>query len=89
MALKGKEEFLLQLVFFENSIYDIGNPDFIRSELQKLKSLADNAVQGLIDWMNLTVKAEEINEITRQQYELQSSLEKVRSTVLSRLEIWK
>ena len=89
MALKGKEEFLLQLVFFENSIYDIGNPDFIRSELQKLKSLADNAVQGLIDWMNLTVKAEEINEITRQQYELQSSWEKVRSTVLSRLEIWK
>ena len=47
------------------------------------KSLADNAVQGLIDWMNLTVKAEEINEITRQQYELQSSWEKVRSTVLS------
>ena len=89
MALKGKEEFRLQLVFFENSIYDIGNPDFIRSELKKLKSLADNAVQGLIDWMNLTVKAEEINEITRQQYELQSSWEKVRATVLSRLEIWK
>ena len=54
-ALKGKEEFRLQLEFFEDSIYDIGNPDFIRSELQKLKSLADNAVQGLIDWMNLTV----------------------------------
>ena len=87
--MKGKEEFRLQLEFFEDSIYDIGNPDFIRSELQKLKSLADNAVQGLIDWMNLTVKAEEINEITRQQYELQSSWEKVRATVLSRLEIWK
>ena len=85
-ALKGKEEFRLQLVSFEKSIYDIGNPDFIRSELQKLKSLADNAIQGFIDWMNLTVEAEEINEITRQQYELQSSWEKVRATALSRLE---
>ena len=86
MALKGKEEFRLQLVSFEKSIYDIGNPDFIRSELQKLKSLADNAIQGFIDWMNLTVEAEEINEITRQQYELQSSWEKVRATALSRME---
>ena len=86
-ALKGKEEFRLQLVAFEKSIYDIGNPDFIRNEVQKLKSLADNAIQGFIDWMNLTVEAEEINEITRQQYELQSSWEKVRATVLCRLEI--
>lgn len=85
-ALKGKEEFRLQLVSFEKSIYDIGNPDVIRSELQKLKSLADNAIQGFIDWMNLTVEAEEINEITRQQYELQGSWEKVRATALSRLE---
>ena len=85
-ALKGKEEFRLQLVAFEKSIYDIGNPDFIRSEVQKLKSLADNAIQGFIDWMNLTVEAEEINEITRQQYELQSSWEKVRATALSRQE---
>lgn len=85
-ALKGKEEFRLQLVAFEKSIYDIGNPDFIRSELQKLKSLADNAIQGFIDWMNLTVEAEERNEITRQQYELQSSWEKVRATAHSRLE---
>ena len=84
--MKGKEEFRLQLVSFEKSIYDIGNPDFIRSELQKLKSLADNAIQGFIDWMNLTVEAEEINEITRQQYELQGSWEKVRATALSRLE---
>ena len=38
-ALKGKEEFRLQLVSFEKSIYDIGNPDVIRSELQKLKAL--------------------------------------------------
>ena len=53
-ALKGKEEFRLQLVSFEKSIYDIGNPDFIRSELQKLKSLADNAIQGFSDSMNLT-----------------------------------
>ena len=37
--------------------------------------------------MNLTVEAEEINEVTRQQYELQSSWEKVCTTVLSRLEI--
>ena len=86
-ALKGKEEFRLQLVAFEKSIYDIGSPDFIRSEVQKLKSLADNAIQGFIDWMNLTVEAEEINEITRQQYELQSSWEKVRATALSRLDI--
>ena len=85
-ALKGEEEFRLQFVSFEKSIYDIGNPDAIRSELQKLKSLADNAIQGFIDWMNLTVEAEEINEITRQQYELQSSWEKVRATALSRLE---
>lgn len=85
-ALKGKEEFRLQLVSFEKSIYDIGNPDVIRSELQKLKSLADNAIQGFIDWMNLTVEAEEINEITRQQYELQGSWEKVCATALSRLE---
>ena len=85
-ALKGKEEFRLQLLSFEKSIYDIGNPDVIRSELQKLKSLADNAIQGFIDWMNLTVEAEEINEITRQQYELQGSWEKVRATALSRLE---
>ena len=48
-ALKGKEEFRLQLVAFEKSIYDIGNPDFIRSEVQKLKSLADNAMQGFIE----------------------------------------
>ena len=48
-ALKGKEEFRLELVSFEKSIYDIGNPDFMRSELQKLKSLADNAIQGFID----------------------------------------
>ena len=53
-ALKGKEEFCLQLVFFEKSIYDIGNHDFIRSELQTLKSLADNAIQGFIDSMSLT-----------------------------------
>ena len=86
-ALKGKEEFRLQLVSFEKSNYDIGNPDFIRSELQKLKGLADNAIQGFVDWMNLTVEAEEINEITRQQYELQSSWEKVRATALSRLEL--
>ena len=85
-ALKGKEEFRLHLGSFEKSIYDIGNPDFIRSELQKLKGLADNAIQGFIDWMNLTVEAEEINEITRQQYELQSSWEEVRATALSRLE---
>ena len=85
-ALKGKGEFRLQLVSFEKSVSDIGNPDFIRSELQKLKSLADNAIQGFIDWMNLTVEAEEINEITRQQYELQSSWEKVRATALSRME---
>ena len=85
-ALKGKEEFRLQFVSFKKSIYDIGNPDFIRSELQKLKSLADNAIQEFIDWMNLTVEAEEINEITRQQYELQSSWEKVRATALSRPE---
>ena len=85
-ALEGKGEFRLQLVSFEKSVSDIGNPDFIRSELQKLKSLADNAIQGFIDWMNLTVEAEEINEITRQQYELQSSWEKVRATVLSRME---
>ena len=85
-ALKGKEEFRLQFVSFKKSIYDIGNPDFIRSELQKLKSLADNAIQEFIDWMNLTVEAEEINEITRQQYELQGSWEKVRATALSRLE---
>ena len=84
--MKGKEEFRLQLVSFEKSIYDIGNPDVIRSELQKLKSLADNAIQGFIDWMNLMVGAEEINEITRQQYELQGSWEKVRATALSRLE---
>ena len=32
------------------------------------------------------VEAEEINEITRQQYELQGSWEKVRATALSRLE---
>ena len=87
--LKGKEEFRLQLVSFEKSIYDIGNPDFIRSEIQKLKSLADNATQGFIDWMNLTVEAEEINEITRQQYELQGSWEKVRAMALSRLEYLK
>lgn len=85
-ALKGKEEFRLQLVSFEKSIYDIGNPDVIRSELHKLKSLADNAIQGFMDWMNLTVEAEQINEITRQQYELQGSWEKVRATALSRLE---
>ena len=36
--------------------------------------------------MNLTVEAEEINEITCQQYELQSSWEKVRATALSRPE---
>ena len=32
------------------------------------------------------LEAEEINEITRQQYELQSSWERVRATALSRLE---
>ena len=85
-ALKGKEEFRLQLVSFEKSVYDISNPDFIRSELQKLKSLSDNEIQGFIDWMNLTVEAEEMNEISRQQYELQSSWEKVRATAPSRLE---
>ena len=85
-ALKGKEEFRLQFVSFEKSIYDIGNPDFIRSELQNLKSLADNAIQEFIDWMNLTEEAEKINEITRQQYELQGSWEKVRATALSHLE---
>ena len=85
-ALKGKKEFRLRLVSFAKSIYDIGNPDFIRSELQKFKSLADKAIQGFIDWMNLTVEAEEINEITCQQYELQSSWEKVCATALSRLE---
>ena len=53
-VLKGKEEFRLPLVSFEKSRYDVGNPDFIRSELQKLKSLADNAIQGFIDSMNLT-----------------------------------
>ena len=53
-ALKGKEEFRLLLVSFEKSSYDLGNPDFIRSELQKLKSLADNAIPGFIDSMNLT-----------------------------------
>ena len=74
-ALKGEEESRLQLVSFEKSIDDTGNPDFIRSELQ-----------GFIDWMNLTVEAEEINEITCQQYELQSSWEKVRATALSRPE---
>ena len=82
-ALKGEEESRLQLVSFEKSIYDTDNPDFIRSELQKFKSLEDNAIQGFIDWMNLTVEAEEINEITCQQYELQSSWEKVRATALS------
>ena len=85
-ALKGEEESRLQLVSFNKSIYDTGNPDFTRSELQKFKSLEDNAIQGLIDWMNLTVEAEEINEITCQQYELQSSSEKVRATALSRPE---
>ena len=85
-ALKGEEESRLQLVSFNKSIYDTGNPDFTRSELQKFKSLEDNAIQGLIDWMNLTVEAEEINEITCQQYELQSSWEKVRATALSRPE---
>ena len=53
-VLKGKEEFRLPLVSFEKSSYDIGNPDFILSELQKLKSLADNAIPGFIDSMNLT-----------------------------------
>ena len=53
-AFQGKEEFRLPLVSLEKSSYDIGNPDFIRSELQKLKSLADNAIQGFIDSMNLT-----------------------------------
>ena len=57
-ALKGKEKFCLQLVCFEKSIYDIGDPDFIRSELQKLKSLADNAIQRFIDSMNLTAGIE-------------------------------
>ena len=57
-ALTGKYEFCLQLVSFEKSIYDIGNPDFIRSELQKLKSLADNAIQGFIDSMNVTAGIE-------------------------------
>ena len=52
-ALKGKEEFRLQFVSFEKSIYDIGNPDFIRSELQKLKSLADMQYKAFIDSMNL------------------------------------
>ena len=88
-AFQGKEEFRLPLVSPEKSSYDIGNPDFIRSELQKLKSLADNAIQEFIDWMNLTVEAEEINEITRQQYELQGSWEKVRAMALSRLEYLK
>ena len=62
-ALKGKEKFCLQLVCFEKSIYDIGNPDFIRSELQKLKSLADNAIQGFIDSMNLTGQGLKLTDV--------------------------
>ena len=38
-ALKGEEESRLQLVSFNKSIYDTGNPDFTRSELQKFKAL--------------------------------------------------
>ena len=85
-ALKGKEEFRLQLVSFEKSIPDIWNPEVIRSELQKLKRQADNAIQGFIDWMNLTAETREINYITSEQYKLQSSWEEVRATALSRLE---
>ena len=85
-ALKGKEEFRLQLVSFEKSISDIWNPEAIRSELQKLKRQADNSIQGFIDWRNLTAETREINGITGEQYELQSSWEKVRATALGHLE---
>ena len=67
-------------------ITESSDHEALQSELQALENKADKRMQEFVNWLNLAKEPEEINEITKEQHEVQNSWEKIRGNASYRLE---
>lgn len=85
-ALDSKKEFRRKLLVVEKLITESTEREALQSELQTLKNSADETIQEFVTWLNLAKEPDEINEITNEQHEVQSSWEIIHATASHRLE---
>ena len=85
-ALDYNKEFRRKLLVVEKLITESSDREALQSELQALKNSADKTLQEFVNWLNLAKEPEEINEITKEQYEVQNSWEKISADASYRLE---
>ncbi|KAK2551652.1 hypothetical protein P5673_027433 [Acropora cervicornis] len=85
-ALDYKKKFRRKLLVVEKLITESSDREALQNELQALKNSADKTLQEFVNWLNLAKEPEEINEITNEQYEVQTSWEKISADASYRLE---
>ena len=86
VALDYKKKFRRKLLVVEKLITESSDREALQNELQALKNSADKTLQEFVNWLNLAKEPEEINEITNEQYEVQTSWEKISADASYRLE---
>lgn len=85
-ALDCKKEFRRKLLVVEKLISESSDREALQSGLDALKNSADETIQEFVNWLNVAKEPDEINEISNEQHELQSSWEKIRAAASHRLE---